>query len=239
VIDEGFADWATVPVALTQEELVPGTVEFKELSITNDNDYLYLRFSFHVPVGPLGPADWNARGHHYDIIFDTDQDPATGTWSGGDVLIEDGAVYRLAGGWTEGVYQGGDVGIALGETKAADFELRFSRRATHQTDGRPAFPNPSINVFMVIQSSGWAALDQTTPAIPYTFVDFPPLPVAPGPLSVRRVGSKVELTWPGGGVLETRPSLGTGSWTTVPGAASGIQLDSASAAAGYYRLRQE
>jgi len=238
VIDGSFDDWNGVPVALTQEQTNPGTVEYQDLSITNDNEYLYLRFSYYAPVGPLGPANWNDRGNHYDIIFDTDQDPSTGTWSGGDVLIEDGGVYRLAGGWTQGTYQGGDVAIAPGETKATDFELRISRGATHQTDGLPAFPNPSINVFCVTQTSGWSALDSTTPPIAYTFVTFPPLPVAPGPITVKRFGAKVELTWPGSGVLETRLSLSGGSWTTVPGAASGIQIDASSAPTGYYRLRQ-
>jgi hypothetical protein len=238
VIDGTFDDWSSVPVGLTQDQLNPGTVEFKELSITNDNDYLYIRFSLFAPVGPLDPALWSDRNQHYDIIIDTDQDPATGTWSGGDVLIEDGGVYRLAGGWTEGTYTGGDVRVGPGNTPASDFELRMSRSAKHQTDNLPVFPNPSVNVFAVVQSSGWSALDQTAPAIPYTFIDFPPLPVTPGPLAVKLVGSKVEITWPGSGVLETRANLNTGSWTEVPGATSGIQIDPAASPSGFYRLRQ-
>ncbi len=239
VLDGSFDDWNGVPVALTQEQTNPGTIEYNELSITNDNDYIYLRFSYYAPVGPLGPANWNDRGNHYDIIFDTDQDPATGTWDGGDVLIEDGGVYRLAGGWTQGTFDGADVLIAPGETKATDFELRISLAAKHQTDGLPAFPNASMNVFCVTQSMGWSALDRTTPTVSYTLATFPPLPVAPGPITAKRAGSKVELTWSGGGILETRANLTTGSWTAVQGAASGIQIDPSSAPGGYYRLRQQ
>lgn len=239
VLDGSFDDWNSVPVALTQDQLNPGSVEFKELSITNDTDYLYLRFSFYdAPVGPLAPVNWEARGNHYDIIFDTDQDPSTGTWEGGDVLVEDGGTYRLAGGWTQGIFTDTAVGLVPGETKATDFEFRISLRAKHQADGLPAFPNADINVFMVIQTMGWTALDRTTPTIPYSIATFPPLPVAPGPISAKRVGTKIELTWPGSGTLETRPTLSTGSWTTVPGATTSIQIDMTSAAAGFYRLRQ-
>lgn len=238
LIDGAFDDWINVPVGLIQDQINPGTVEFKELSITNDNDYLYIRFSLFAPAGPLDPALWSDRNQHYDVIIDTDQDSATGTWSGGDVLIEDGGVYRLAGGWTEGSYTGGDVRVGPGVTPATDFELRMSRSAKHQTDNLPAFPNPSINVFMVIQTAGWSALDQTTPAIPYTFVDFPALPSTLGPLTVKLVGSKVEIRWPGSGVLQTRASLSTGNWADMPGATSGIQIDPTSAPSGFYRLRQ-
>jgi hypothetical protein len=241
-IDGNFDDWASVPVALTQEQANPGAVEFNELYVTNDNDYLYIRFSTFAPAGPLNPSDWTARANHYDVIIDTDQDPTTGTWSGGDVLIEDASgdngVYRLAGGWTQGTYTGGDVMLAPGETPATDFELRVSRKAKHETDNLPAFPNPAVNVFVVIQTVGWTLLDQTTPPVSYEFVEFPALPVNPGPLSIRLIGSKVEITWPGTGVLETRPSLSTGDWTVVPDAASGIQIDTSSAAGGFYRLRQ-
>jgi hypothetical protein len=238
VVDGNFDDWETIPVALYQDQVNPGTIEFNELYVANDSDYLYLRFTFFEPVGPLGPADWQNRGHHYDIIFDTDQDASTGTWSGGDVLVEDGGTYRLAGGWTQGTFNDTGVLIAPGETKATDFEFRVSLQAKHQTDALLAFPNPDISVFVVVQTMGWTALDQTAPTVPYTIVTYPPLPTVPGPISVRRVGSMMELTWPGSGVLETRANLTTGSWTTVPGAASGIQIDLNSAVSGYYRLRQ-
>ncbi|MCI0540769.1 MAG: hypothetical protein L0Z50_36685 [Verrucomicrobiales bacterium] len=56
-------------------------------------------------------------------------------------------------------------------------------------------------------------------------------------VTAKLVGGKVEITWSGGGVLETRASFSVGSWAPVPGAASGIQIDLTTAAAGFYRVR--
>lgn len=238
-IDGNFDDWNSVASALTFDQLNPGTIEFKEMWITNDNDYLYIRFSLYEPAGPLSPADWNSRRQHYDIIIDTDNDPATGTWSGGDLLTEDGGVYRLAGGWTQGMYDNAEVVMEPGETAASDFEYRISRHAKHQTDGLPPFPGKDINIFMVLQTMAWVSLDQTSPQAPYSFTEFEPLPVTPGPLSVSMAAGKVVITWPGTAVLETRSALNTGSWTAVPGAASGYQIDPASANSAYYRLRAQ
>jgi len=235
LIDGNFEDWGSIPVALTQEQSNPGTVEYSDLSITNDNDYVYVRFSYYGPVGPLGPANGDNYGHYYQVVFNTDNDPATGSWAGGDVMVENGTVYRLGGDWTAGEYQGGDTAIAPGEVASTNFEFRVSLRAKHETDGLPAFPNRSFEVFCCTRNTGWAELDLTAPAVSYTLATPPPMPVT---LSIKRVGNMVNLTWPGGGVLETRPSLSTGSWAPVPGAVSGMQIDPTTAAAGYYRVRQ-
>ncbi len=232
VIDGKFDDWNGIPIALTLEQLNPGGIEYKNLSITNDNDYVYLRFTYYDPVGSLGPANYS---NYYQIVFDTDSDPATGVWNGGEVMIENRSVYRMGGGWTDGRYQGADFAIAPNDTKSADFECRISRRATATDTGLPAFPNPSFSVFLCTRTTGWTQVAITAPPIPYTLTTLTPLPVS---VIVKRVGAKVELTWPGNGVLETRASLSTGSWSAVPGAVSGLQIDPAGAAASYYRLRQ-
>jgi len=237
LIDGNFEDWGSVPVALTQEQSNPGTVEYKDLSITNDNDYLYIRFSYYGPVGPLGPANSDDYGHYYQIVFNTDSDPATGVWNGGDVMVENGTVFRMGGDWTAGEYRGGDTAIAPGEVPSTNFEFRVSLRATHETDGLPAFPNPSFEIFCCTRKTDteWSELDITAPPVSYTLATLPPMPAT---ITVKRVGNKVELTWPGGGGLETRPSLSAGDWAPVTGAASGIQIDPTTAAAGYYRVRK-
>ena len=231
VIDGNFDDWASVPIALTQEQLNPGSIEYKDLYITNDNDYIYLRFTYYDPVGPLGPANY---ANNYQIVFNTDSDPATGTWNGGEVMIENRNIYRLGGGWTDGSYQGADYAVAPGDIQSASFECRIARGATAADNGLPAFPNPSFTVFFCTRNAAWSEVAITAPPIPYTLATLAPLPVT---LSVIRSGTQVEIYWTGGGVLETRASLSTGSWAPVPGAASGMQIDP-TGAAGYYRVRQ-
>jgi hypothetical protein len=235
-IDGQFDDWTSVPVALTQDQLNPGTVEYQDLSITNDNDYVYLRIRYYEPAGPLSPANWGDYGNYYQVIFNNDSDPATGGWLGSEVMVENGTVFHLGGGWTDGQYDGGDAAIAPGEVKAKDFEFRLSLHATLRADGSPAFPHPTFEVVCCTRNTTeWAEVDRTSPAVAYTLGTLPPLPPT---LSVRRAGAKLELTWPGGGVLQTRPSLTAGSWTTVPGAASGVQIDPTLAEAAYYRVQQ-
>ncbi len=230
LIDGNFDDWNSIPISLTQDQLNPGSIEYKDLYVTNDTDYIYLRFTYHIPVGPLGPGTYN---NNYQIAFNTDSDITTGVWNGTDVMVENRNIYRMGGGWTDGSYLGGDYAIAPNNTASTSFECRISRRAAAADNGLPAFPNPSFTVFFCTRSTAWAQVAITAPPISYTMGTFTPLPVA---IAVRRVGTKLELAWPGSGVLETRASLSNGNWAPVPGAVSGIQIDPAATAA-YYRLR--
>jgi hypothetical protein len=240
-IDGNLEDWNGIPVLLPQDQLSPGTTEYRDLSITNDNDYVYVRIRYYEPVGPLSPANWGDYGHYYQVIFNNDSDPATGGGWGCEVMVENGTVFHLGGGWTDGQYTGGDVAIAPGAVAATDFEFRLSLHATLQSDGSPIFPNPAFQVFGITrETANWTELDVTAPPVDYTLATFPPLPQQPT-ITVSRVGNLVVLTWPGGGTLETRANLSTGSWTTVEGATSGYQVDPTSPAAGasaFYRVKQ-
>ena len=235
LIDGSFEDWSDVPVALTQDQSNPGTIEFKDLSITNDTDYLYLRFSFYEPAGPLAAADWATLGNYWQAWFDTDADPATGPQSGCEVMQEVGSLLRFGSDWTDGAFPDADIALAPAEVQATTFEDRISLRATFERDHLPAFPTSTMNIFCIIrETTQWNELNRTAP-VTFTLGTLPPLPPT---ITARRVGSQIELTWPGGGVLESRPSLSSGTWATVAGATSGIQIDPTTAAAGYYRVRQ-
>lgn len=237
LVDGDFDDWSSVPVGLIQDQTNPGSIEFKELSITNDADYIYIRFSFYEPAGPLAAASWDSLGNYWQVIFDTDADPTTGGYNGGEVMNEVNTLLRLGGDWTDGAYEGADTALAPAETMANDFEFRVSLHATHERDHLPAFPNPAIGVFCVIRNTSWSELDVTdyNPSLSYTIAAVAPINVA---ITAKRVGGKIELAWPGGGILETRGSLSAGTWVEVPGAVSGIQINPASSAAGFYRVRQ-
>jgi len=240
LIDGKLDEWDSIPVALTQDQMNPGTAEFKELAVTNDADYIYIRLSFYEPVGPLAAADWGTLGNYWQVVFDTDNDPTTGGWHGGEVLDEVNTVYRLVpNGWTDPVpFVGGDSALAPAEVTGTNFEMRVSLHAKHPTDNLPAFPNPTMGITCVIRNTSWTEVDTTSPAVIYTLGTLPPMPPT---ITIRRIGNMIELTWPGGGQLQTRSSLTTGDWTTVPGAASGIQIDPTAPAAGnsaYYRVQQ-
>jgi hypothetical protein len=242
LIDGNFEDWSSVPVLLTQEQMNPETLEFKDLSITNDADYLYLRFSFHTPAGPLLADSWGDIHNYWQAFFDTDADPATGPQFGGCELMQEvGSLLRFGGDWTDGSYPNADIALAPYGVQATEFEDRISLHATFGADNSPAFPNTNMNVFCIVREiTGWAELNRTAPPVLYTLATLPPLPQPPT-ITVSRVGNMVVLTWPGGGTLETRASLSTGSWATVPGATSGYQVDPTSPTAGaaaFYRVRQ-
>jgi hypothetical protein len=236
LIDGDLADWNDVPVALTQEQLNPGKIEFKDLSITNDADFIYVRFSFYEPSGPLASANWASLGNYFQVVFDTDANPATGGWNGSEVMNEVTSLFRLGGDWTDGNFVGGDTALGPAEVTATNFEFRVSLRATHERDHKLAFPNPTISVFCVIRDTSWNQLDITdfNPPVTYSIATVPSLDVT---ITAKRVGNKIELTWPGGGTLETCANLTNGSWITVPGATTGIQIDP-TGAAGFYRVRQ-
>lgn len=236
LIDGNLDDWTNIPVLLEQEQTNPGSPEFKSISVTNDANYIYIRMTFYTPVGPLAASNWSTLGNYFQVVFDTDADPATGGWLGGEVLDEVNSLYRLvAGGWTLGSFVDGDTALAPMEVTGTDFELRVSLKAKHGTDGLPAFPNAKMGIICALRNTGWTEVDNTSPTIEYTLGTLPPMPAT---ITVRRVGNKIELTWPGGGTLQTRASLSSGTWADVPGAASGVQIDTATATASYYRIKQ-
>jgi hypothetical protein len=240
LVDGNFEDWASIPVALTQDQLNPGTVEFNEVAITNDTEYLYVRFSFWETAGPLW--DWGAALNYWQVAFDLDNDSATGFFNGAEAVDEMNNPFRLSASWNDGSYVGGDAAIAPVNITGKNFEVRVSLRATHEVDHSLLFPTAAsggtIGVFCRVINTGWNQLD-VTPSTPYTFnTTFSAMPPT---ITVTRVGNKIQLTWPGGGTLETRANLSTGNWTTVQGATSGYQVDPTSPTAGpaaFYRVKQ-
>ena len=234
LIDGDFEDWGGIGPIVSIPQENPGTPEFKDFYLANDSDYLYLRFSFHEPVGPL-PTD-----HYYHIYLDADHNASSGRAAaaiGIEVMIENGAGYQQKnGGFNEGGVDGLDLQLAP-ESQATEFECRISRQAVYAADGQPVFAAETIALAMELISSSWSLIDAapTDGSLIYMLHSVPP--VQPGPLEVRRVNQTVEISWPGAGFLESRTSLGGGSWSTIPNAVSPYVV-SPDGAARYYRLRQ-
>ncbi|MBN8247862.1 MAG: hypothetical protein J0L84_10505 [Verrucomicrobia bacterium] len=229
-VDGSFADWTDVPLAHSDPSEPPtaGT-DFKDLWVTNDELYLYVRFTLHSPGNP---------GTFLNNIFlDADfENPGYGTSGiGSEMLIQQGAGYQQKnGGFNEGGINGLDFAMNP-EGEGTEFELRISRGARYAGDQVPVFVAETIRFFLETENSSFVTTD-TAPdsgGLEYTFVALPP--VTAGPLTIRTVDGRVVLTWPGAGQLQKRDSLGAGDWTEVPDAASGIEI-TPSGATAYYRL---
>ncbi len=235
LIDDNLDDWAGIAPAVTETQDTVEGMEFKDITVTNDENYLYIRFSFYANVGQL-PVD-----AYFHIFSDTDNDLGTGSPQAGvgsEMMIENLSGYQQkGGGFNEGGVSGLD--LAVGPAAAAsDFECRISRKATYDTDGQLVYNQDTIALGFQLISGAWASLD-LAPAgggLVYTFATLPPL--NPGPLHVRATGGKVELTWAGGGVLEARDSLSAGAWTPVTGAASPYLADP-TGQQRYFRLKAQ
>jgi hypothetical protein len=234
LIDGNFDDWTGMTPLATETQDNPDTKEFKDIYVANDDDYIYVRFNFYSDVGQL-PVD-----AYFHIFFDTDNDPATGMATAGigsEMMIENGGGYQQKNGqFNEGVVR--DMDFALGpQANSADFECRISRKAVFDSDGSPVFTGDTLALALQLVNSNWAVVD-TAPAtggVVYTLTKLPPL--NPGPLHIRVVSGKVEISWTGAGTLEAKDSLSSGAWSPVTGAASPYSI-SPSAKQQFYRLSQ-
>ncbi len=162
-VDGSMDDWTGVPVLAT----APATntpVSFATLSVANDNDYLYLRFTLHAAGAPF--SDFNTH-----VFIDADNNGSTGYHPtglsfGSEMMIESVAAYdERNGSFNAGTVSGLD--WALGPSGAAtDFELRISRQAQY-ADSTPVFTNSTIRILLQ-DNRGSILVPQ---GVSYTFAD--------------------------------------------------------------------
>ena len=230
VIDGRFDDWASVALAHSDPSEPPtaGT-DFADIWVSNDDRFLYVRFTLHTPGDP---------GTFLNNIFmDTDpENTGFGTYGiGSEMLLQQGAGYQQKnGGFNEGGIEGLDFAMApVGS--ATQFELKISRTARYASDQLPVFVGETVKFFLETENSSFVTTD-TAPdsgGLEYTFI--PVTPTEVGPLAITLTDGQVVLTWTGAGVLQSRGSLGTGEWSNVPDATSGIKV-TPGAGPLFYRL---
>ena len=230
-IDGLFADWAVVPLALgdAQESPTAGT-DFKDVWITNDTDYVYIRFTLY--------SEGNPNTWLNNIFIDTDNAPATGfpvRGLGSELLIQQGAGYQEKGG---GFNEGGIDGLdwaAVPTGAGMDFECRISRHAKYNSDGLPVFASDTISLLLETEDPNYITTDTVpdTGGITYTFAEFPPLELAPLRLALE--SGHLRITWEGPGTLESTPSLTAPAWAPIPDAQSGYTV-TPTGAQRFYRL---
>jgi len=140
-IDGSFGDWIGVPILFTgPTNSNPSVVDYKDIYVANDENYLYIRFTLYQPDNPFTSLQ--------NIFIDADNNGLTGFGAGGyvgsEMLIQGGVGYQEKNG---GFNEGGINGLNWAAAPAGsgtDFELRISRAATYATDSLPVFISDTI-----------------------------------------------------------------------------------------------
>ena len=130
-IDAQFDDWSGIPVQ-TDPSGDASNLDFTSFSVTNDDEYLFLRFETAEEFGLINPGYTNSQVH---IFIDTDNDGTTG-WQGGGmgselkILCGDKGIefdYPQVGAYNGSLY---DVGFQSAPTvTGSQFEIAISRSA--------------------------------------------------------------------------------------------------------------
>jgi len=178
-IDGNTADWASVPVAYTDEDGVnnPGGVDFQNVYLANDANYLYVRFTLQQPADPI--SYYNTY-----IWLDGDNNNATGFNPFGNpnfgsslMIIDDQAYQQTGGGWNEGTLTSADVAYGAASLPGTDFEFRISRNVTGVSGASTGVPllgntiqvqlgTDSLNGDSLPSWGNYGALSYTFAAVP-------------------------------------------------------------------------
>ena len=169
-VDGRFTDWAASSPAATDPSGDAGSsgIDFTEITVANDQDWLYIRFNTTVDVQP-------DEGQNIVMALDTDMNAGTGQSVAG---LGAELIWRL--GLRSGTFYGTgsavsidhpDIGLAVGPTvSGTEFEIALDRHAV-PAGGAALFPGSTLRLAIYDNSSG----DQINLAS-YTF-DSTPQPV--------------------------------------------------------------
>jgi Ig-like domain-containing protein/Big-like domain-containing protein len=128
-IDGDFSDWTGVPIAYTNENGVnnPSGVDFQNVYLANDDNYLYIRYTLQQPADPI------TAGNTY-IWLDNDGNAATGFHPFGNanfgsslMIIADQSYQEAGGGFNEGSLTNASVVYGASTIPGTNFEFRISR----------------------------------------------------------------------------------------------------------------
>ncbi len=229
-IDGSFDDWAGVPPAFSDPADSTESLDFKDVYIANDDNFIYVRVTVWAP-GDL--SDF-----HNNLFIDADNDAATGYGVGGigsDLVVQGGGGYEeQAGVFNNGTASGLDWLLAP-EGAVTNVEFRISRHATYDNSQLPVFATNMIAIILEAENAGFDTRDTApdTGGYVYTFS----APGQLGPLIIALNQGQVIISWSGPGKLQSRQSLTAGSWQDVQNAANPYMVQPATIQ-GYYRLSQ-
>ena len=230
-IDGSFDDWAGVPVTLTDGVDQVTASDYKDIYITNDADHIFVRVTLHAPS--------DLAIFYNNIFIDSDNDAVTGFSFriGSEMLIQGGAGYQEKnGGFNEGGINGLDWAISP-EGVGTDFEFRFSRHATYESDGKPVFTtNNTIALVFDAENTSFQTVDTAPDSGGLLYTLYEP-PTVLGPLSItREFFGDLTINWPGEATLQFRNSLTSGTWQTLFNGAGPYSAGTPVGTQGFYRL---
>jgi hypothetical protein len=238
VIDGDFSDWAGVPLAISDpEDAGPDTgahSDFKDVWVTSDNDYVYLRFTLWSESDPFI--------YFNNIFVDADNDPATGyavNGIGSEMLIQGGGAYeQKAGVFNNDTVDGLDW-LAAPNPPGTDFEMRFSRKAkyTNPDAGGLVFKTDTIAVVLESENNAFATKelvpDSGNSPLTHTLLNYAPTDL--GLLVISRSAGQVTISWSSDGKLQETSSLSPATWKDVSNATNPYPV-TPSGQQHYYRL---
>ncbi len=179
-IDGDTSDWAGITPAYTDEDGVnnPGGVDFQNVYLANDANYLYIRFTLMQPADPI------SAGNTY-LWFDNDNNSSTGFHPFGNpnfgssvMIIGDQAYQEAGGGFNEGTLTDANVAYGASAIPGTDFEFRIARNVTGVAGafaGVPLLDNSTIEVQLASETGGGDSLPSfpNYGALSYTFAPVP------------------------------------------------------------------
>ncbi len=210
-VDGSFADWAGVPWAY-QGTPDGNPVNYLQVQFANDTNYLYGHVKLTSPYAIFSD-------YYSHLFFDTDMNvetgyPVAGALFGSEMMIESGYGYdQRNGGFNAGSVSG--LGWAIAPTLSTnEFEFRVSLAALYPDNTR-VFGTNALRLLLQ---------DDRGPEVAVaTGIEYELSPPPLGPLDISQSNSMVNLTWPGGGTLQSAASPG-GGWTNVVNAVSPYSL---------------
>ncbi|MCC6821301.1 MAG: Ig-like domain-containing protein [Verrucomicrobia subdivision 3 bacterium] len=235
-VDGDSSDWVGVVPAYVNENGVnnPTGVDFQEVYLANDADFLYIRFTLQQPADPI--SAWNTY-----IWLDNDNSSATGFHPFGNpnfgsslMIINDQAYQQAGGGWNEGTLTTAGAAYGASAIPGTDFEFKIARNVTGVAGdfaGLPLLNGDQIGVQLASETGtadslpAWANYGTLT----YTFATAPVVLTTNLPLItltdtiwlVNASGTDLGLAWLDQGYDDTQSPWNAGNglfgYTPAPG----------------------
>lgn len=165
-IDADFSDWAAVPVLASDPLDNPGGPDVADVQIANDNDYLYMRFTYHTltTLSTFISLDSdNSLATGFDI-FGLGAVGADANWQNDFPFTSSSGVFNNGFGMS-GDFFGTGAALLAPYADAGDRELAIPLDITFNETGGPVFPT---DTFTILLWTDQGDNGEVVPAIQYT-----------------------------------------------------------------------